>query len=509
MQSMFQNHMRSVGVIGSGFSSLAAAAVLGKAGYKVTVFEKNTDFGGRARKFEKEGFMFDMGPSWYWMPDVFEQFYNHFDKSTSDFYELKRLDPSYKVVFGKNDEIDIPANAQELFELFESVEKGSSKKLQKFLEEAAYKYEVGMKEYVWKPGESLTEYMDWRVIKSFFKLQMFSSISKEVRSKFKNPKLIKILEFPVLFLGATPQKTPALYSLMNYADLKLGTWYPMGGMHKIVEAFMNIGRSFGVTYLNNSSVQEIVIENNDCKGIKVRDEVHLFDYIITGADYQHSDQSLLKSEHKNYDEAYWQSRTLAPSSLLFYVGINKKLDGFLHHNLFFDEDFAQHSEEIYTTHQWPQKPLFYLCIPSITDAGVAPQGHENLFFLMPISTELTEDSETIREKYFQLLLKRLKEVKGIEIENNIVFKRSYCLNDFKNDYNAFKGNAYGLANTLKQTSILKPSLRSKKVKNLFYTGQLTSPGPGMPPAIISGQIVAKMIIDSPNLSAYGGGGINK
>ena len=488
--------MKSVGIIGSGFSSLAAAAVLGKAGFEVSLFEKNAHFGGRARKFEVDGFTFDMGPSWYWMPDVFENFYQLFGKTTADFYDLKRLDPSYKVIFGKNDEINIPANERELYDLFESIEKGSSSQLKIFLEEAAYKYKVGMEEFVWKPGQSIFEYFDWRVIKSFFKLQMFSSLSKEVRSKFKNPKLIKLLEFPVLFLGATPQKTPALYSLMNYADLKLGTWYPQGGMHKIVEAFMKIGRDNGVKYFNNSNITKISTENNSAKGLMVGNQFHPFDFVIAGSDYEHTDQTLLTDSVKNYDKNYWNTRALAPSSLLFYVGLNKKLDGFLHHNLFFDEDFTQHSEEIYTTHQWPHKPLFYLCIPSITDQSVAPKNHENLFFLVPISTEIKEDTEEIREKYFQLLLQRLKDVKGVDIESNIVYKRSYCINDFKNDYNAFKGNAYGLANTLKQTAILKPSLRSKKIKNLFYTGQLTSPGPGMPPAIISGQIVANMIIDN-------------
>lgn len=489
---------KKIGIIGSGFSSLAAAAVLAKHGYEVNVYEKNTSFGGRARKFHAGEFLFDMGPSWYWMPDVFESFYNYFDKTTSDFYDLKRLDPSYKVVFGKNDEIDLPADYASLKLLFESLEKGSGEQLDKFLQEAEYKYKVGMEEFVWKPGQSIFEFFDLKVFKSFFKLDMLTSLSNQVRSMFKNEKIRKILEFPVLFLGATPQKTPALYSLMNYADIKLGTWYPIGGMHKIIEAFMNIGLTYGVKYHSDSEVKEIVSKEGIVIGIKIGDQIENLDYLIAGADYQHVDQTLIDATNRNYNKAYWESRTLAPSSILFYLGLNKKIEGLAHHNLFFDENFELHAEEIYSTHQWPKAPLFYVCIPSKTDANVAPQGCENVFILIPISTQLEGDTEEMREFYFEMILSRLKTLKGIDIKDSVVYKKSYCISDFKNDYHAFRGNAYGLANTLSQTAVLKPALQSKKLSNLYYTGQLTLPGPGMPPSIISGQMVAKLIIKNIN-----------
>ncbi len=485
--------MKKVGVIGSGFSSLAAAAVMAKAGYEVHVYEKNHDFGGRARKFEVDGFMFDMGPSWYWMPDVFEQFFNYFGKTTSDFYDLVRLDPSYKVVFGKDDEMDMPADYAKLKTLFESIESGSSTKLDAFLKEAEYKYKVGMEEFVWKPGESIMEFAQWKVVSSFFKLDMLTSISNQVRKLFKNEKIRQILEFPVLFLGATPQNTPALYSLMNYADIKLGTWYPIGGMHKIIEAFMAICKIEGVQFHNNSAVTKI--DNHAGKTlIEVNGEKIFLDYVIAGADYHHVDSSLLDKSKQNYNDEYWDKRTMAPSSLLFYLGVNKRVEGLEHHNLFFDEDFNKHAEEIYTTHQWPKAPLFYVCMPSKTDASVAPIGHENIFILIPISTELKEDTEEIRNQYFDAVMKRLEQIKGINFTKNIVYKRSFCISDFKNDYNAFKGNAYGLANTLKQTAILKPKIKSNHIDNLYFTGQLTLPGPGMPPSIISGQMVANLII---------------
>jgi phytoene desaturase len=481
---------KKVCVIGSGFSGLAAAAVLAKKGFEVHVYEKNATLGGRARKFEENGFVFDMGPSWYWMPEIFENFYTLFGKTTTDFYSLKRLDPSYKVIFGADDVVDMPADYTSLKALFNSIEPGSGVKLDKFLTDAEFKYNAGMKTYVWKPGESIGEYLDLEVIQSVFKLNMLSSVSKEIRKYFTNSKLIKILEFPVLFLGATPQKTPALYSLMNYADIKLGTWYPLGGMHKIVEAFVSICKEQGVIFHTSSDVKKI-------KGntIKVDDQDLSFDFIVASADYHHVEQNLLEKEERGYSDSYWQSRIMAPSSMLYYVGLNTRLprNKVAHHNLFFDENFECHAHEIYHSHSWPTAPLFYMCISSITDDLVAPPEGENLFILIPISTELTNDNEEVREQYFNLVVNRLKSTLNIDISKNIVYKRAYCISDFKNDYYAYKGNAYGLANTLNQTAMLKPRLKSRKNKYLYYAGQLTLPGPGVPPAIISGQMVANLI----------------
>lgn len=483
---------KKVIVIGSGFSGLSAASFLAKAGFEVTVLEKNMQAGGRARKFEVDGFTFDMGPSWYWMPEVFENFFKHFGKSTKDFYELKRLNPSYRIYY-KDEEMDVPADKKELFELFESYEEGSAQKLDEFLKEAAYKYKVGMEEFVFKPGLSLFEFADLRVLKSFFKLKMFSSISTTIRKKFKNKKLIQLLEFPVLFLGATPQKTPSLYSLMNYADLELGTWYPLGGMNKIIQGFIEVARSQGVNILCGEEVIEIKIPNNKAKQVLTQSNTYDCDLVIGGADYHHIEQAILKKEHRMYTPSYWDKRTMAPSSLLFYLGVNKKIEGLKHHNLFFDADFELHAEEIYEKPMWPTDPLFYVCCPSKTDDTVMPAGSENLFLLVPLAPDL-EDTEAQREKYYHLMMDRLEKRLGQSIKEHVVYKRSFAHKDFKKDYNSFKGNAYGLANTLLQTAFLKPKLKSKKVNNLYFTGQLTSPGPGVPPSIISGQVVANEII---------------
>lgn len=485
---------KKVAVIGAGFSGLAAASVLAKAGYSVTIFEKNDSIGGRARKFEQDGFVFDMGPSWYWMPEVFEHFFNHFEKTSSDFYQLVRLDPSYTVFFGKDSSMPLPADYQKLKELFESIEPGSGKSLDAFLGEAEYKYKVGMKEFVWKPGLSIMEFADIRVVLSLFKLQMLSSVASQVEKMFKNRKLREILKFPVLFLGATPENTPALYSLMNYADMKLGTWYPLGGMFKVIEAFESIARELGVRIYTGTPVEEIVVQDETIKAIRTNAELYDVDYVIGSADYHHVDQQLLSEEYRNYSGSYWDKRVLAPSSLLFYLGLSRKVKGLYHHNLFFDRNFDLHAAEIYTDPAWPKEPLFYICCPSKTDPTVAPEGYENIFILMPLAPGLN-DSEELREQYFNLICDRIFENINQDIRKDIVFKRSYCINDFKSDYNAFKGNAYGLANTLTQTAFLKPKIKSDKVRNLYYAGQLTSPGPGMPPSIISGQVVASHIIN--------------
>lgn len=486
--------MSKIAIVGSGFSGLSAAAYLSAAGHEVHVFEKNATIGGRARQLKTDsGYVFDMGPSWYWMPGVFEKFFQDFGFSTSDFYTLKRLDPSFEVVFPKNETLSVPDNFEDLCSLFETIEKGSASQLRKFMDEAAYKYSVGMEKLVYQPSLSVLEFADLDLLKGMFRLQVFSSFSKHVRAYFSHPKLIALMEFPVLFLGAMPQDTPALYSLMNYAGLKLGTFYPMGGFGKVIEAMKQVGEKNGVLFHVNSEVTQIKIQDSKATHLVVNNESLAFDAIIASADYHHVESKLLPSEYRNYKEAYWGKKTFAPSCLIFYLGINKKINKLEHHTLFFDEDLEQHSIEIYKKPQWPTKPLFYVCCPSKSDDSVAPWGHENVFLLMPISTGLF-DSETMREKYYGLMMNRLEKQTGESIVPFVDYKKSYCVSDFVTDYHSYKGNAYGLANTLSQTAILKPKIKNKKVDNLFYAGQLTVPGPGVPPSIISGKIAAEQLL---------------
>jgi phytoene desaturase len=481
-------------VIGSGVAGLSAASYLAQKGFAVTVLEKNSTTGGRARVFSAEGFTFDMGPSWYWMPDVFEKFYNDFGFSTSDFYNLVRLNPSYRVFAQNGEAVDVPANMNELEALFNRFEPGSGARLRAFLKEAEYKYKVGINDLVYKPSLRLSEFADTRLLYGLVKMDVFTSMKKHVRQFVTHPFLIELLEFPILFLGAMPSNTPALYSLMNYADMSLGTWYPMGGMHKIIEAFTSIATKQGVNILVNHEVTHIESQNGKASTVHtLNGKQFKADFVVGAGDYHHIEQQLLSKVDRTYTEAYWQKRKMAPSSLLYYVGINKKLNNLQHHNLFFDTDFMRHAKEIYETPQWPTEPLFYASVPSKTDATVAPEGMENLFLLIPTAPGLT-DTEEVKNHYFDMLMTRLEKHTGQHIRDHVIYKRAYAMSDFVSDYHAFKGNAYGLANTLGQTAILKPRIKSRKLSNLYYAGQLTVPGPGVPPSIISGNVVANLIV---------------
>lgn len=493
---------KNIAIIGAGFAGLSAAAYLSKMGYQVEVFEKNETAGGRARQMTtEEGYVFDMGPSWYWMPDVFEKFFNDFGYKASDFYELELLNPSFSVVFGKDEVLDIPANYEELKNLFESIEKGSAAKLDQFMQEAEFKYKVGMENLVYKPGLSLLEFADRDFLTGMFKLQVFTSFSKHVKKFFKNPRLIALMEFPVLFLGATPENTPALYSLMNYAGLMLGTWYPKGGFGAVIDGMKKVCENLGVKFSMQEPVKLLMVGKSSVTNVVTTKQTKAFDAVIAAADYQHVESKLLPAQYRNYSASYWDKRVMAPSSLIFYLGITEKVERLNHHNLFFDEDLKVHAEEIYTTPQWPSKPLFYVCCPSITDASVAPAAHENLFILIPIAPGL-QDTPEIRNSYFDKIMQRLEDYCGQDIRKSINYNRSYCVKDFIEDYNSYKGNAYGLANTLMQTANLKPSIRSRKLNNLFYAGQLTVPGPGVPPSIISGNVAAQQVYKYLNSHAH-------
>jgi len=480
-------------VIGSGFAGLSAASFMAKAGWKVTVIEKNATPGGRARQLKENGFTFDMGPSFYWMPDVFERYFNQFGKDVKDYYTLQRLDPSYRIYW--NDGFtDMPADYGALKNVFESIEPGSAKQLDKYLEGAAYKYKLGINKLVYKPSLSILEFMDWQTISGIFKLQVFSSIKKHIQKYFKHPKLRQIMEFPVLFLGALPEDTPALYSLMNYADIKGGTWYPKGGMYAVVEGMYKLALELGVDFHFEENVRSINIQGHRVASVVTDEDIYRTDAVISGADYHYTETSLLPPESQSYTVAYWNKRIMAPSCLMYYVGLNKKLKQPVHHSLFFDVPFEKHGEEIYKDPQWPGEPLFYVSVASGIDDTVAPEGNENIVFLVPIAAGLEGDTEELREKYFRAIVKRMEKHFGESIADAVIYKKTYSVSDFVYDYNSFKGNAYGLANTLKQTAIFRPACRSKKVKNLFYTGQLTVPGPGVPPSLISGEVAAKHVI---------------
>lgn len=479
-------------VIGSGFAGTAAATSLASKGYAVTQLEKNDEPGGRARVWKKDGFTFDMGPSFYWMPEVFSRYFEKFGEEVKDLYKLVRLDPSYQVVFGPGDRWALPAGLEPMKRYFEQVEPGAGDALQRFMDEARIKYELGMNELVYRPSLSWMEYAHPGLITGLLRTHVLSSLRKHVRKHFTHDHIRQVMEFPVLFLGAAPQNTPALYSLMNYADMALGTWYPMGGMGSVTDAMQLVAKTQGVELRTGVTVERIIVENGSAVGVETSSGRMLADVVVAAADYHHVEERLLSPEHRSYSSAYWKGRTMAPSALMFYLGVDRRIPILDHHTLFFDEPLDQHSADIYDKPQWPERPLFYTSCASKTDPTVAPEGMENLVILIPIAAGL-QDSEAMREHYFHMVMDRIRTHIGIDLRPHVVVKRSYCLNDLKADYNSYRGNAYGLANTLMQTGPLRPQMKSKKVKDLYFAGQLTVPGPGVPPALISGQVVADLI----------------
>jgi len=480
---------QKIAIIGSGFSGLSAAAYAAKAGHEVHVFEKHNQPGGRARQFTTpNGYVFDMGPSWYWMPDIIERFFNDFNCTSADFYELISLNPQFEMIFEDN-KIMIPEKYEDLKELVNKIEPGAGKNLDLFMKAAAHKYQVGMQNFVTKPSHSWLEFTSFEVLKASLKLDLLTNFRQYVSKYFTDSKLKALMEFPVIFLGASPKKIPALYSLMNYGGYVLGTHYPMGGFYQLVLAMQKVAQQQGVVFHFNSEVEKINVANELVQSLTINGEIHYFDSVIGSSDYHHT-ESLLPKAYKNYDETYWKNRTFAPSCLIYYLGINEKVPNLKHHTLFFENDLDEHIDSIYKEKKWPENPLFYVCAPSKTDPNVAPKNGENLFLLMPLATSLHDD-ENIREAYLKQMLKRIeKHTQTTNLYDKLAYKKSYCVSNFISDYNAYGGNAYGLANTLNQTAVLKPKIKNKKIANLFYTGQLTVPGPGVPPSIISGKIVA-------------------
>lgn len=480
---------KTITIIGSGFSALAASCYLAKSGFQVTILEKNKTVGGRARQLCKDGFTFDIGPTWYWMPDVFEKFFSDFGKKPADYYALEKLNPAYEVYFDTLSSIEIPDNLPEILSIFENEEKGSAQHLDQFLKEAKFNYDVAIKDLVYRPGITIIELITPVTIQKVN--QFFSSIRTKVRKNIKSPKLRQIMEFPVLFLGAKPSDTPSFYSFMNYADFGLGTWHPKGGMYEVIKAMVDLAESLGVKIETNQNVEKINVENALVKSVVSNGKTIESDIVLSGADYHHT-ETLLDQKYRGYSEKFWDSKVFAPSSLLFYVAFDKKIDNVSHHTLFFDTDFDVHAKDIYDNPKWPEKPLFYASFPSKTDASVAPEGTEAGIFLIPIAPGI-EDTPEIREKYFQNIISRFETLTNQDVSKNIIFRESFCVNDFVEDYNSYKGNAYGLANILTQTAFLRPKIISKKVENLYFTGQLTVPGPGVPPSLISGKIVSDLI----------------
>ena len=474
---------------------MAAAALLAKDGFEVTVLEKNDQPGGRAIVWNQKGFVFDMGPSWYLMPDVFEKFFAEFGKKPEDYYKLLRLNPAYRVFFDKDEIVDISPDFEQNSQLFERYQPGGREQFKKYLTAAQYQYQIAMNEFIYKEYRHLWDFFSLRLLSKGSKLHIFTSLDKYAQRYITDPKLRKILEYTMVFLGGTPFDTPALYSLMSHVDFNLGVWYPDGGFGALARAFQRLASEQGVTFKFESEVEKILVSGNKVTGVKTSKGNMSADVVIANADYHHVETNLLDQQNQTYTQQYWEKRAIAPSALLMYLGVEGKIKSFAHHNLYFASQWQDHFNTIFHEPKWPEDPSYYVSCPSKTDPSVAPKEDENLFVLVPVAAGL-QDTEKTREKYFTKVMDHLESLTGENIKDRLVVKRLFAHNDFTNQYHAYKGTALGLAHTLGQTAIFRCSHQSKKVKGLYYTGHYTHPGIGVPMVVISSQIIAQQLRDA-------------
>ncbi|QIB75026.1 phytoene desaturase [Halogeometricum borinquense] len=484
----------SVVVVGGGFGGLSTACYLADAGATVTVLEKNEQLGGRASRLERDGFRFDMGPSWYLMPDVFEDFFGYFDRTPSDYYELTRLDPHYRIFFKDGDRVDMVPDLEQNRETFEAYEPGAGKQFENYLQKAEKNYEVGMEHFVYTDRTKLSDFADWDVIKNARGLSLIGSMQDHVEKYFNHPKLQQIMQYTLVFLGGAPNNTPALYNLMSHVDFNMGVYYPDGGLGGVVDGMVSLGEELGVEFHVESPVNEI--RGREGAFVTRTEDGREFysDYVVSDADYRHTEMDLLPEDKRQYDEDYWQSRTYAPSAYLLYLGVEGDVPELEHHTLVLPTDWDDHFEKIFDDPAWPDDPAYYLCVPSKTDDTVAPEGHSNLFVLVPIAAGL-DDTPEQRERYRDLVLDDIAAHTGEDLRDRIVLEESFCVDDFSDRYNATQGTALGLAHTLRQTALLRPPHHSAEVPGLYFTGSFTTPGIGVPMCLISGQLTAEKMAE--------------
>jgi len=484
----------SVVVIGGGFGGLSTACYLADAGADVTLLEKNEQLGGRASRLEVDGFQFDMGPSWYLMPDVFERFFGHFGRSPDEFYELERLDPHYRVFWKDGDQVDVLPDRDANREIFESYEPGAGEAFDAYLEESKRTYEIGMEHFVYEDRPRLRDYVDTDVMRYSWGLSLLGKMQGHVEDYFDHPKLQQLMQYTLVFLGGSPTNTPALYNLMSHVDYNMGVYYPDGGIGAVVDGIVELAEELGVEFVTDAEVTGIEGRYGAFAVDTVGGERYLADRVVSDADYAHTEQELLPEHKRQYTEEYWESRTYAPSAFLLYLGVEGDVPNLEHHTLVLPTDWDEHFAQIFDDPEWPDDPAYYLCVPSKTDDSVAPEGHSNLFALVPIAPGLADTPE-IRNRYRDLVIDDIADNTGTDLRGRIVVEETFSVDDFADRYNSYAGSALGLAHTLTQTSLLRPPHTSDAVDGLYFTGSTTTPGIGVPMCLISGGLTAEAMAD--------------
>lgn len=485
---------KKVIIVGAGLSGLSIAAKLAKTGFEVSVYEKHSIPGGVARITEDNGFRFDMGPTWYLMPEVFEDYFESLDRSIHDYMDIVELEPSYKIYFEKEPPAVIHRDFEKNAALFDSFEENGGQKLAKYLKDSKFKYTTALKNFLYRDYRTPFDFIRWPLLRDGARLNLLRRLDNHASRTFKDHRSKKVVEFNTVFLGSSPWTTPALYSLMAHVDLTIGIYYPMGGIHELAKALYRLGKELGVEYHFNSEVKSIITEKRKAKGIETVNGKFYGDIVLSSADYHHTDTVLLDSKHRNFPKIYWKTRIMAPSTMLIYLGIKKKLPNIVHHTFYLADKWSEHFDDIFKVKRWSENPSYYLGCPSKTDPSVAPEGMENLFVLVPLAPGL-DDHDEVREQYADKIIRHIEKTIGEEFRSDIVTKYIVSHRDFIRNNHLYRGSALGLAHTLSQTAILRPSHTSFRMRNMYYSGHYTQPGIGMPMAIIGSDLVSKLIIE--------------
>ena len=488
---------KSVIIIGAGIGGLAVANMLQKAGFQVNVYEKNSQLGGRAGKRVTKGFTFDTGPSWYLMPAVFEQYFTLFNINVTHELDIKRLDPAYKVFFESRDAVTVHGNLKKDAKAFEAIEPGSGKALEHYVTEGNEIYQMAIKHFLYTNFTDLRDLTNREVLGSTGRMAklLLTTIHSRVKTFVNSKPLQQILEYPMVFLGTSPFKAPAMYSLMSALDFKEGVFYPAKGMYSIIELLVKTGTKLGVQYHTGISVQSINHENGKATGITVAGKTIAAGIVISNADLHHTETKLLDAPARSYPDSFWNKKEAGISALLIYIGVKGSLPQLQHHNLLFVDKWRENFEDIYEAKQIPSSASLYVSRTSATDPSTAPKGHENMFVLAPLPTgvKLTKQQQDKLAKTF--IAQIATAINEPDLQKNIVSLDTFGPNDFSHTFNAWQGTALGMSHLLKQSAMWRIPNKSKKLSNLYYVGANTVPGIGLPMCLIGAELVYKRIMN--------------
>ncbi len=484
-------------IIGAGYGGMALANLLGKAGYSVDVYEKNQEPGGRITAVKQDKFLFDLGPSWFLMPEVFDQYYGLFDESVYSRLDLMRFQPGYKVFFEKYEPLTLMGDLDEDKHIFETIEPGAAKKLESFVDRSTKVYELSVKYFLYNNFQRFRDLVKWPIFKNAFNMLPLTTqkLDDYVGKHFDDIRLKQLLEYHSVFLGASPFQVPAIYTLMSYLDYKSGVYYPRQGMLSLVDDMRELGKKYNITYHYESPVQRILVEQGKAVGVELTNkQQHYADIVVSNADLAFTETSMLEEKYQSFPDKYWDKRQPGPGALLVSLGVKGELPQLMHHNLYFVDDWQGNFEDIYTNKKIPKDASLYVCNPNKTDPNLAPKNHENLTILMPIPSGVGLNKARL-EQITNRLIATLSEKMDIpDLSARIVSKHTFGPDEFANKYNAWQYNAFGgESHLLSQSIIFRTKNKSRKVKNLYYVGSGTIPGIGLPMCLIGAEQTFKRI----------------